>query len=55
MKAELTPEDLAKAIQFMKDHSIRDDEIRLDRLVRWLNAPRIDQGLIDEAKKKGFG
>lgn len=40
-KTELTPEDLSKAIQFLKDNSINPDEVSLDRLVGWLNAPRL--------------
>jgi len=40
MKNELTPEDLSKAIQFLKDNAINHDEVSLDRLVRWINAPR---------------
>jgi hypothetical protein len=51
MKTELTPQDLAKAIQFLKDNSIREDAVSLDRLVGWLNAPRLDQGLVDKYKR----
>ena len=40
MKTELTPEDLAKAIQFLKDNAIPSEEVSLGRLVGWLNAPR---------------
>ena len=54
MKTELTPEDLAKAIQFLKDSSIPEDAVCLNRLVGWLNAPRLDQALADKARKEGF-
>ncbi len=43
MKTEPTPEDLAKAIQFLKDNAISTDEVDLNRLVGWLNAPRLDK------------
>jgi hypothetical protein len=39
-KTELAPEDLSKAIQFLKDNAISPDEVSLDRLVGWINAPR---------------
>lgn len=38
-KAELTQEDLSKAIQFLKDNAISSDEVNLERLVGWLNNP----------------
>ena len=38
-KTKLTTEDLSKAIQFMKDHSIGSDEISLDRLIGWIKYP----------------
>lgn len=38
-KAELTQEDLSKAIQFLKDNAISPDAVSLERLVGWLNNP----------------
>jgi len=51
MKTELTPEDLAKAIQFMKDNSIREGDVCLNRLIGWISAPRIDKELIEKGER----
>lgn len=47
-KTELTPKDLAKAIQFLKNNAIPSEEIDLGRLVGWLNEHR------DKPRYKGI-
>jgi hypothetical protein len=46
MSSSLSPQDLSKAIQFLKDNAIRPEAVSLERLVGWLNNPL--------HKRKGF-